>query len=57
MDYMSTKEAAQKWGISERRVRSLCATGKIEEPLGVVIGFGVYQKELKNLLTDVLCVI
>lgn len=30
MDYMSTKEAAQKWGISERRVRSLCATGKIE---------------------------
>ncbi len=30
MDYMSTKEAAQKWGISERRVRSLCANGKIE---------------------------
>ncbi len=30
MDYISTKEAAQKWGISERRVRSLCAEGKIE---------------------------
>lgn len=30
MDYISTKEAAQRWGISERRVRSLCAEGKIE---------------------------
>lgn len=30
MDYISTKEAAQKWNISERRVRSLCAEGKIE---------------------------
>lgn len=30
MDYISTKEAAQKWGISERRVRSLCSEGKIE---------------------------
>jgi len=30
MEYISTKEAAQKWGISERRVRSLCANGKIE---------------------------
>lgn len=30
MEYISTKEAARKWGISERRVRSLCAEGKIE---------------------------
>ena len=30
MEYISTKEAAQMWGISERRVRSLCAEGKIE---------------------------
>lgn len=30
MDYISTKEAAQRWGISERRVRSLCSEGKIE---------------------------
>lgn len=30
MDYISAKEAAQKWGISERRVRSLCSEGKIE---------------------------
>ncbi len=27
--YMSTKEAAEKWGISARRVRTLCNEGKI----------------------------
>ena len=24
LDYISVKEAAQKWGISERRVQKLC---------------------------------
>ena len=27
--YMSAKQAAEKWGISDRRVRILCAEGKI----------------------------
>ena len=27
--YMSVKQAAEKWGISDRRVRSLCSEGKI----------------------------
>ena len=27
--FMSTKEAAEKWGISDRRVRVLCSEGKI----------------------------
>lgn len=30
MDYISAKEAAQKWGISERRVQVLCEQGRIE---------------------------
>lgn len=30
MDYISVKEAAKAWRISERRVRSLCADGRIE---------------------------
>lgn len=30
MEYISVKEAAEKWGISERRVRSLCTQGRIE---------------------------
>lgn len=27
--YMSVKQAAEKWGISDRRVRMLCTEGKI----------------------------
>lgn len=27
--YMTVKQAAEKWGISDRRVRILCAEGKI----------------------------
>ena len=27
--YMTVKQAAEKWGISDRRVRVLCAEGKI----------------------------
>ena len=29
MEYMTTKQAAENWGISDRRVRLLCAAGKI----------------------------
>ena len=37
MDYMTAKEAAEKWAITPRRVQVLCAQGKI---LGAV-RFGV----------------
>jgi len=30
MKYMSAREAAEKWGVSERRVRALCESGRIE---------------------------
>lgn len=30
MQYISVKEASEKWGISERRVRALCESGRIE---------------------------
>jgi excisionase family DNA binding protein len=29
MDFISVKEAAAQWGISERRVQKLCEIGKI----------------------------
>ena len=29
MDYISVKQAAEKWGISERRVHKLCETDRI----------------------------
>ena len=36
MDYISVKEFAQKYGVSERTARNYCASGKIE---GVVFFF------------------
>lgn len=30
MEYITAKEAAEKWGISQRRVQVLCTQGKIE---------------------------
>ena len=30
MDFMTTKEAVEKWNISERRIRQLLADGRIE---------------------------
>jgi len=30
MNYMSIKEASEKWGISDRRIRVLCSEGRIE---------------------------
>ena len=29
MDYMTLKEAAEKWGVTPRRVNYLCAGGRI----------------------------
>jgi len=36
MDYISVKEAAERWGISERWVQKLCEEGRITD----VIRFG-----------------
>ena len=33
MDYMSAKEAAEKWGISQRRVAVLCSENRIENAM------------------------
>jgi len=30
MEYISAKEAASKWGITDRRVQVLCEQGRIE---------------------------
>jgi hypothetical protein len=30
MDYISTKDASEKWGISERRIQKLCEDGRID---------------------------
>ena len=30
MDYISIKEASEKWGISDSRIRLLCREGRVE---------------------------
>lgn len=30
MEYITAKEAAEKWGISQRRVQVLCEQGRVE---------------------------
>ena len=30
MDYMTIQEASEKWGISERRIQTLCTDGRLE---------------------------
>ncbi len=34
MDYLTTSEAAERWGITRRRVTVLCSTGRI---LGAIL--------------------
>ena len=29
MEFMTTKQAAEKWGLSERRLQTICNEGKI----------------------------
>lgn len=30
MDYITAKDASEKWGISERRIQKLCEEGRID---------------------------
>ncbi len=30
MEYLSISQTAQKWGISTRRIQTLCATGRLD---------------------------
>jgi len=45
MDYISTKEAAEKWNVSERRIQKLCEDKRIP---GTVRFSHVWAKERKK---------
>ena len=59
MDYIKVSQAAEKWGLSPRRVRVLCAQGKID---GVIRRGKLYmiptnaQKPADGRLARVRCV-
>ena len=42
MDYLTAKQAAEKWNISPRRVQVLCEQGRIK---GAVPGMGLGDTE------------
>lgn len=44
LDWITPKQAAEKWGISDRRVQALCANGQIEE----AVKFGLVWLIPKN---------
>ncbi len=35
--YLNVRQTAERWGISERRVRLLCAEGRVSVPCGSVL--------------------
>ena len=51
MDYMTIKETAAKWKVSDRRVLQYCKMGRIigAERWGIL---GLFRKALKNLLIE-----
>ena len=54
MEYMKVTQAAEKWGISDRRVRILCQQGKIEGVVqkGRSYFIPVNKSEAKRSLED-----
>lgn len=47
MEYMTATEAAKKWGISTRRVHTLCAEGRIEGITRLGIAWAIPQNAEK----------
>ena len=45
--YMTVKQASEKWGISERRVRALCSEGKITGAFQIGRGWNIPQDATK----------
>ena len=50
MDYMTLKEAAEKWGVTPRRVNYYCAGGRIPGAVKMA-GVWLIPKETKNRVT------
>ena len=47
MEYLSAKEAAEKWGLSKRRVQVLCTQNRIEGLIRVGNAWGIPADAVK----------
>ena len=51
MDYMTLKEAAEKWGVTPRRVNYYCAAGRIPGAVKMA-GVWLIPKNAESRLTE-----
>lgn len=49
--YITVKEAAEKWNLSDRRVRVLCEEGKVEGAVHVGV-IGMFPNRQESLPTE-----
>jgi len=47
MEYISTKQISEKWGISQRRVRTLCEQGKVKGAIRIGKSFSIPESAKK----------
>lgn len=50
MKYLSTKQAAEKWGISSRRIQILCSEGRVPGAIrvGTIWGIPINSEKPKD---------
>ena len=46
-DWITPQQAAEKWGISDRRVQALCANGQIEGVMKLGLGWLIPKSAVK----------
>ena len=47
MDYMTIREAAEKWGLSERRIQEICRQGKVPGVMRFGHGWAIPKDAVK----------
>ncbi len=47
MEYLSTREASEKWGITPRRIQVLCTKGRIPGAIRIGTIWGIPSKATK----------
>ena len=52
MDYMTLKEAAEKWGVTPRRVNYYCAAGRIPGAVKMAGGEDAVGKAVRQGVND-----
>ena len=49
LDWMTPQQAAEKWGITDRRIQALCANGQIDGAIRLGRGWLIPKSALKPI--------